>query len=31
LDCDLVGKSPKEQEATMKRCVDLSNTGGGEQ
>lgn len=31
LDCDLVGKSPKEQEATMKRCVDLSNTGDGEQ
>lgn len=31
LDCDLVGKSAKEQEATMKRCVDLSNAGDGEQ
>lgn len=31
LDCNLVGKSAREQEATMKRCVELSNTGGGEQ
>lgn len=31
LNCDLVGKSVKEQAATMKRCVDLSNAGGSEQ